>query len=447
MYKKRFRLLAVVLSFSLAIMLSLAGCSKKKEAATGDVFKVGLTSMLSTPMGIEIDNWFHLFAKLINDNGGWKIGDKTYQLELVSYDHGGDPTKHRAALEKLIFEDKVKIILESLGSWQAQSAQAAEQNKVVILSVGYGDETASPKFHYFFRAQGLYFLRGSNYVMYEDFKSRGAKNVLLVNPDNEGGHANVKQFSLVLPVVGLKKLPPVFFPGDTTDFSGVAIKVKEANPDVVDLGAAMDDQIINFVKALKEVGYKGFMYPGLMNTNLLDNLKKTVGKEYIEGFLFPYLSPIGMMTDDKDVKNYIDAYKDAYDSLGEDGAYWTAAWFAFKGAVNGTQSTDSEVLRKYLESGPKAEKTMTGWVQLFARPDLGNDRTIDGIPSHGIGIIKNGEMTFYKKVSVKDQYLMTIICNQVVPAYQKYWKKFGKPTFPDENISKLTYKDLSKKTF
>jgi len=276
MSKKIFKLSAVFISLSLAVVLSLS-CSKK-QAAPGDVFKVGVTDWLSIPMGIEISNWFKLYAKMINEDGGWKIGDKVYNLELVSEDHGGDPAKHRAALEKLIFQDKVKFVLESIGSNQAQSAQIAEQNKVVILSAGFGDETAMPKFNYFYRAQGLYFLRGSNAAMYKAWKDKGAKNVLLVNPDNEGGKANVLQFSTVLPIVGLEKLNPVFFPADTTDFSGVAIKVKALNPDCIDLGAAMDDQIVNFIRALKEVGWKGQMYPGLMNGGVLANLEKQDAK-------------------------------------------------------------------------------------------------------------------------------------------------------------------------
>lgn len=442
MFKKSFKIFTVVFSVSLLIMLSFSGC-KKKQAASGDVFKVGVTDWLAIPMGIEISNWFKLYAKMINDKGGWEIGDKVYNLEMIAEDHGGDPGKHRAALEKMIYQDEVKFILESIGSIQSQSAQIAEENKVIILSAGYGDETAKPNFNYFYRAQGLYFLRGSNAAMYKAWKDAGAKNVLLVNPDNEGGKANVKQFSTVLPIVGLEKLPPVFFPADTTDFSGVAIKVKALNPDCIDLGAAMDDQIVNFIRALKEVGWKGHMYPGLMNAGVLANLNKTVGAEYIEGFLYPYLLPTGMTSDDDEIQTYMDEYKKAYDgTIGEDGAYWTAAWFVLKGAIDATGSMDVEVVKKYLDNQPKAEKTLTGWVQLFARPDLGNNRCCDGIPSHGIGIIKGGKQEFYRKVSVRDQYLTTIICNGVGASYKPYWEKFGKPEFPDDDISVVDFKDV-----
>ncbi|MBN2038407.1 MAG: ABC transporter substrate-binding protein [Spirochaetes bacterium] len=431
------------MTLSLVAVISI-GCSKK-QAAEGDVLKIGVTSMLGFPTGIEIENWFRLYAKMVNDEGGWKIGDKVYKLDLLTEDHGGDPSKHRSALEKLIFQEEVKIILESMGAWPTTSAQVAEQNKVLIIGQGFGDESATPKFNYFFRGQGLFFLRGSNYVMYNEWKKNGAKNVLLVNPDSEGGKANTEQFSKVLPVVGLEALPPVFFPADVTDFSGVAIKAKQLNADCIDMGAALDDQVVNFLKALKEVGWKGQLYPGMINANLLANLNKTVGKEFIEGSLVPYTLAEGMTSGDKEVARYFDAYKTEYDGkIGEDGAFWTAPWFIFKGAVEATQSTDHEVLKKYLENKPRAEKTLLGWVQLFARPDLGNNRTIDSMVGHGIGIIKNGKVEFFKKVAIKDQYLATVLCNNMVDTYQKYWDKFGKPEFPkgDEKISVLDYKDL-----
>jgi hypothetical protein len=57
-------------------------------------------------------------------------------------------------------------------------------------------------------------------------------------------------------------------------------------------------------------------------------------------------------------------------------------------------------------------------------------------------MIKDGQHVFYKRVSVKDQYIMTIICNKTGPAYKQYWEKFGKPKFADEDISNLDFKDV-----
>ena len=36
--------------------------------------------------GIESKKWYELFAKLINEQGGWKIGADTYDVEMIIYD-------------------------------------------------------------------------------------------------------------------------------------------------------------------------------------------------------------------------------------------------------------------------------------------------------------------------------------------------------------------------
>ena len=112
-------------------------------------------------------------------------------------------------------------------------------------------------------------------------------------------------------------------------------------------------------------------------------------------------------------------------------------------AVNNTKSVDVEVLKKYLDKMPRGVMTLTGYSQLFARPDLDNYRTIDVAPGHGVGIIKNGKMGYFKQVSVKDQYLVSIKAYNMVDTYKKYWEKFGKPTFPPEK-SEFDFADLDK---
>jgi hypothetical protein len=88
-------------------------------------------------------------------------------------------------------------------------------------------------------------------------------------------------------------------------------------------------------------------------------------------------------------------------------------------------------------------RTLDGYSQLFARPDKENYRTVDVAPGHGVGIIKDGKLTALKTVSVKDQYLATIRCMDMVDVYQKYWDKYGKPVFPNEP-SVLDYEDLKR---
>jgi hypothetical protein len=85
--------------------------------------------------------------------------------------------------------------------------------------------------------------------------------------------------------------------------------------------------------------------------------------------------------------------------------------------------------------------TLGGYSQLFARPDRGVLQTVDVAPGHGIGIVKDSQLKLLKKVSVKDQYLVSIKVYGLVDTYQKYWEKYGRPKFPNEP-SLIDFKDI-----
>jgi hypothetical protein len=48
-----------------------------------------------------------------------------------------------------------------------------------------------------------------------------------------------------------------------------------------------------------------------------------------------------------------------------------------------------------------------------------------------------------KQVTVKDQYLASIMAYHLVDVYKKYWEEYGKPVFPPED-SVLDFSDLDK---
>jgi hypothetical protein len=117
-----------------------------------------------------------------------------------------------------------------------------------------------------------------------------------------------------------------------------------------------------------------------------------------------------------------------------------AQWFIFRDAVNRTQSLDIDVLRKYFDNAPPATMTLVGYSQMFARPDVKNYRTIDAAPVHGVGIIKNGAMEYYKQCTISDQYLVSILEYGLEDVYKAYWDKYGFPKFPPETpFFKYTY--------
>ena len=156
--------------------------------AAEKVLKIGTIAPLNLKEGVEIKRWMELFAKIVNEKGGWKIGQDTYKIQSVVYDGGmRDPAKGRAAAERLIFQDGVKIMVSNWGEVPYQTSTITEPNKVLWMGCDFSDATVKPDLKYFFRASGVYFARGLSYVIQKDSVAKGAKIHLSVNVDSEMG--------------------------------------------------------------------------------------------------------------------------------------------------------------------------------------------------------------------------------------------------------------------
>lgn len=407
--------------------------------AKNKVLKIGCNTNFRAKEGLEIKKWHDLIEKTINAQGGWKVGKDTYNLEIFTDDNGGDQAKIRSTIEKQIYRDGVKIILDNFLSDEIQTAQIAEQNQVLALGEGFRAEAAKPDFHYYYRTNGIFFARAFHYLLYRDYYNRGARTGLFITPEGPASSIQAQQYEAAMKLAGIKPLPPIFYLADTVDFGPIATKIKSQNPDMVELAGAGGSQAIDIISSLYDSGWKGLISPSSVNKSQLENIVKRVGN-WFDGTELLYFDPRGIQKD-PEMLEWLDRYTKEYGEFNESGCFWIQGWWVLRDAVNNTQSVDVEVLKKYLDSQSHGVMTLTGYLQLFARPDLGNYRPIDGAPGHGIGIIKNGNMAYYKQVTVKDQYLVSIKAYGMVDTYKKYWEEYGKPTFPPEE-SVFDFKDL-----
>ena len=434
----------MVASLVLAFLVGLVPHLVSDAVAAEKVLKIGTVAPLNLKEGVEIKRWMELFCKMTNEKGGWKVGNDTYKLQSIVYDGGmNDAAKDRAAAERLVFQDGVKFMVASSGEVPDQIATITEPNKVLWLGCDFTDATVKPDLKYFIRASGVYFARGLSYAIQKDAIARGAKAELSVNADSEFGRIGNFLWGEAAKFAGMKVLPGLTYPPDTADFGPVATKIVGVNPDLVELSFVTGNDITNIIAALKDAGYKGIISAMNMNPLILQNCIGKVGKEYLEGTEFNNFDPRGVHNDPK-MQAIIDRYIKDYGEFHYEGVFWVGPWFLFEDAVKNAKSVDPDVLAKYLLNSQHGVMTLSGYSQLFARPDKQVLQTIDVAPGHGVGIIKNGQLKLLKKVSVKDQYLVSVKVYGLSDVYQKYWEKVGYPKFPDEP-SMIDFKDIIKK--
>ncbi len=405
--------------------------------------KIGVAVPFQMPEGIEIKKWMDLFAKLKNEDGGWKIGNDTYQVQMIVEDSGFfDAAKSRSAVEKLVLQDNVKYLVSDWGDIAAQTATITEPNKVLKIGMDFTDSTVAPKYNYMIRGSGTYFGQAMNYILQKDAAAKGVKTYQVVGSDDMQAKVGIQQITLTAKLAGLECLTPLIFTPDTVDFGPLATKIKNLNPQAVDLGAVTLANRLNLMSSLLDAGYKGVIMPGQLTQDAVNNMVKKIGKEPVEGMETGCFDPRGIIKDPA-ILSLIDSYIKEYGTFQTDGCRWVTPWFLFEDAVNHTQSVDVDVLVRYLQSSKSAMQTLTGYCQLLARPDLQNLKTIDSAVGTFIGTIQDGKIVASTIVSVKDQYLVSIKAYGLADVYQKYWEQNGKPQFPEEP-SLLDFTDVAK---
>ena len=146
------RHLAVGLSAGLAVGSIWSGAP---AAAADDTITLGnavsITGKYSTN-GKNTKDGYDLAIKVINDKGGVKVGDKTYQLEVTYYDDESTPARAAQLTERLIDQDGVQFMLGPYGSGLTKAvAPITEKFKVPMVEAnGAARELFTQGYKYLF---------------------------------------------------------------------------------------------------------------------------------------------------------------------------------------------------------------------------------------------------------------------------------------------------------
>ncbi len=90
-----------------------------------------------------------LIADLYNKKGGLVIGGERYKIDLIILDSKMSHEVSRAAVERLVYQDKVKFILgdETVDAW----VPVTEANKVLVVAVSLRRQSSTQNTSMFFR--------------------------------------------------------------------------------------------------------------------------------------------------------------------------------------------------------------------------------------------------------------------------------------------------------
>src|SRR6185437_1334635 len=243
------------------------------EAQTGPNAIYGYMSSQGMPIAVD----------QINKAGGFKVGDKTYKLELISPDTRGDPKEASIQLKKMLETDGVRFVFGPFLSnvFVTIEPYAKQFNGKFLLMGGatrIHDFLGKPDHDFLMRTwnwdagpKGF-----GNLMVDRLIKDTGAKKVALLIQNDQGGKVLADIYLPMFKAKGVETQIEFFEPG-TKDFSAVLAKLAAGKPDILFPGYS-DAALYDIVRQSVEGNYfrrfflvRGSLGPGLKNKDQIDD--------------------------------------------------------------------------------------------------------------------------------------------------------------------------------
>jgi len=343
--------IAKVFLMGLVTVALMFGFNHAAKASDMKVIKLGcaisFTGAKSRTGKLYRDS-YNMAAEAINQNGGIKVGNDSYQLKIVYYDDKSNPTESSKMVEKLIAKDKVNFLLGpySSGITIPDSLVAQRYRIPMIEGGGASGKIFSRKNRYIFGTlppAGQYFK--STLEMLEKMQP-APKTIAILYSDDKFDVSVAEGTKKLAGPMGFSVVLYEKYAEHATDFTSILTKIKAAKADVV-LVSGHTEESLNFTQQAKELNVCPKIISMTVGPSEAD-FRKSLGKdaEFIcgvaswstqmnfNGYLF------------KSTQDFVKAFKAKYNY---DPDYHNASGIAdvavFKDAIERAGSLDAQKVR------------------------------------------------------------------------------------------------------
>lgn len=292
---------------TLALGLLLSFSSQAQQ----NTLTLGALVTLSGPgaaWGQGMKNAAELAADKVNKDGGLEVGGKKYQVRIVAYDEKYQANEAITAVNRLVFEDKVKYIIGPVGSASIMAIQpTTEKNKVIVMTLGFTVKALTADHLYTFRPNVTTVEIAQPQIDWM-VKNLGIKKVGVLFPNDETGQQAARDLEPAYKKAGAELSTKEFFERDRVDFVPILTRMMAQNIDTIELGVNSPATAGLIVKQARDLGFDGkIVRTGGPATQDIVNV---AGKEATEGmYVHTPINP-GLAS----VKAYADLYAAKYHS-------------------------------------------------------------------------------------------------------------------------------------
>lgn len=374
------KLMSVLLA-STFMLGALTGCGggAKKEAAKGDVIKVGVFLPLTgdNAAGGELElRGIKLANKLHSTVNGKKV-------ELVVADNKSDKAEAASVAARLIEKDKVKVIVGTYGSSLAMAAgNIVKDAKVPAIGTSCTNPQVTANNDYYFRACFIDPFQGTVMASYA-FK-KGAKKVAIIQEVSNDYAVGLAKFfkDAFTKLAGPDSIIEVanYQTGDK-DFSAILTNIKAKNPDAIFAPGNFTESAL-LIKQARQLGITApFMGGDTWETQEFID----VGGKDVEGVALSTAFDREKATT-AEAKKFLDEYVKEY--KGEPSALTAMAYDAYLIALDGIKRANSDDSSKIRDAiaATKDLECVTGKTTL--------DKNGDPIKGAVIKTVKEGKFKY-----------------------------------------------------
>ncbi len=239
-----------------------ACCFSTGSFAANDTLKIGFVGVTSGPAaawGISNQRSMETRAEWINETGGYSIGDKTYDIEIVAFDDQKDPKRAIAGMEKMAQEGIHYVVGPNVDDGAAAVRPVAEKNGIMYFPYAF------PKELYSAPASNAVLGMVANYqsgpAIYKHLmENEGVKKIAFV-ASNESDPLSQRDSGVeAAKALGLEVVSDsVTYQVDTTDFTPVILPVLKKQPDLLVLSGVSPANAPQLIRSARELGYTGLM--------------------------------------------------------------------------------------------------------------------------------------------------------------------------------------------
>jgi branched-chain amino acid transport system substrate-binding protein len=407
--KKRLAIISILL-LSLALFLLLNCAPAPQQPAELKTLKVGCIMPFTGPAalwGQNIRPAMEIYADLINQDGGLKVGNETYKIQMFFKD-GFGPAPAATAARNLIYEDGVKAIVGYFGVGIAAITQVTNPEKVILnISTIAGLDPAPPE-----KSYTVYGFPATEMTPYQAIAAMQAfpqYHTLAWTFPSSGEHSIDATFAAtdarLLKEFGIKRLM-MPYPEGSLNFTPYLTKMAEQGVEVIyTIGSPLEVGLM--AKQRWQMGYK---WPIIQNAPPLQfDLVKGIGgsEEAIQNIVSDYPVPWALKKTAVSPK-YLnmaqriwDKYRELYKKdmfIGNFGGAACDSQGQYFEALEQAGTTDPDVVMKTLRGG--TFETFLGRYKLTGKRFYGSD-VVFGHPC-AVCILKGQENVYLGEYPLTD---------------------------------------------